>query len=219
MCFDLIVPPGQQANLRPIVRDARRHYLPVQAAWVPITQPVLVLRRRPNGPVLPASAKPAQFRFGGGEFAMQGSPLAPLGSYLENELDQPVVDETDLTGRYDAAFAVAPENLRASLDAALAKLGLEVIKAPREQAAPPHAGHRPEITRPGGQIPGGPDSKDPLLTYRAASMASCSRELRTLSSVSLLLRRVGWTRLVSRITTKSFSGSTQKYVPVKPVCP
>ena len=132
VCFDLIVPPGQEASLRPIMRDALRLYLPVQTAWVPTTRPVLVLRCRPGGPVLPASVKPAQFSFGGGEFAMQGSPLAKLGGYLENELQLPVVDETGLAGRYDAAFAVQPESLRASLDAALARLGLELVAASRE---------------------------------------------------------------------------------------
>ena len=132
VCFDLIVPPGQEAHLKPLLREALRQYLPVQATWVPATKPSYVLHRLKNMPALPASTKPEQFSFGGGEFAMQGSKLEGLRSYLENELGLPVVDETGLAGRYDAAFAVQAEDLKASLGAALTKLGLEVVAAPRE---------------------------------------------------------------------------------------
>ena len=63
---------------------------------------------------------------------MQGSPLESLRGYLENELQMPLVDESGLTGHYDVAFAVQAEDLKASLTAALAKMGMEVVKAPRE---------------------------------------------------------------------------------------
>ena len=55
--------------------------------------------------------------------------------------------------------------------------------------------------------------------FRTASMASCSSDERTLKSLSLLFFREGCTRFVSSTTTKSWFGSTQKYVPVKPVWP
>jgi len=132
VCLDFIVPPGQEARLKPLLREALRQYLPVQATWVPATKPAYVLRRLKNASPLPVSAKPEEFSFGGGEFAMQGSPLESLRGYLENELRRPVVDETSLTGRYDAAFAVQAEDLKASLSTALAKLGLEIVEAPRE---------------------------------------------------------------------------------------
>ncbi|MBC8084111.1 MAG: DUF3738 domain-containing protein [Hymenobacter sp.] len=131
LCFDLIVPPGQEANLRPIMREALRLYLPVRADWVPMTKPAYVLRRAKNRPALPASSKPKNYRFGGGEFSMEGSPMETLRDYLENELGKPVVDETGLTGRYDVALVTQNENLKPSIYAALAKLGLEVVEAPR----------------------------------------------------------------------------------------
>ena len=131
-CFDFIVPLGQESHLKPLMRDALRQYLPVQATWVPVTRPAYVLHRLKNTPALPASGKPEQFSFGGGKFAMQGSPLEGLRGYLENELRRPVIDETGLTGRYDAAFATQAEDLKASLTVALAKLGLEITEAPRE---------------------------------------------------------------------------------------
>lgn len=132
VCFDLIVPPGQEANLRPIMREALGLYLPVRAAWVSATRPAYVLRRLQNGPALPASTKPPLFSFGAGKFAMEGTALGQLREFLENELPKPVTDETGLTGRYDAAFDFEPENLRPSLDAALRRLGLELVEAPRE---------------------------------------------------------------------------------------
>lgn len=132
LCFDLIVPPGQEANLHPIMREALRLYLPVQATWVPVTKPVLVLRRKQSGAALPISSKPQLFSLGGGKLSMEGSLLAPLRNYLEGELRQPVEDETGLTGRYDLTLAVESENLRGSLDAALARLGLELAEAPRK---------------------------------------------------------------------------------------
>ena len=63
---------------------------------------------------------------------MEGSPMETLRIYLENELGRPVVDETGLTKRYDAALVTQNENLKPSISAALAKLGLEVVEAPRE---------------------------------------------------------------------------------------
>lgn len=132
VCFDFIVPPGQEAHLKPLLREALRQYLPVQATWVPATKPAYVLRRLKSAPPLPASTKPEQLSYGGGEFAMEGSRLESLRDYLENELQRPVVDETGLTGRYDVAFATEGADVKASLVAALARLGLEVVEAPRE---------------------------------------------------------------------------------------
>jgi uncharacterized protein (TIGR03435 family) len=132
VCVDFIVPPGQEARLKPLLREALRQYLPVQANWIAATKPAYVLRRLKNTPALPVSTKPEYFSFGGGEFTMRGSKLEGLRDYLENELRMPVVDETGLTERYDAAFAVQSEDLKASLATALAKLGLEVVAAPRE---------------------------------------------------------------------------------------
>ena len=63
---------------------------------------------------------------------MEGSPMETLRNYLENELGRPVVDETGLIGRYDAALTTQNENLKPSIFAALARLGLEAAEAPRE---------------------------------------------------------------------------------------
>ncbi|OGX85762.1 hypothetical protein BEN48_14270 [Hymenobacter glacialis] len=131
VCFDLIVPPGQEANLRPIMREALRQYLPVKAEWVPTTKPAYVLRRRKAAPALPTSTKPKKYSFGGGEFGMEGSPMETLRDYLENELGKPVVDETGLTGRYDVTLTTQNEDIKASVSTALARLGLEVMEAPR----------------------------------------------------------------------------------------
>lgn len=130
VCFDLIVPPGQEANLRPLMREALRLYLPVQATWVAVTQPAYVLRRQ-AGAALPASTKPQTFSFDGQKFEMQGGPLDLTLDFLEMQLRKPVVNETGLPGRYDLTLAVEPENLRPSLNAALSKLGLELVEAPR----------------------------------------------------------------------------------------
>jgi len=43
-----------------------------------------------------------------------------------------VVDETCLAGRYDFTFTFEPENLQPTLTAALNRLGLELVEAPRE---------------------------------------------------------------------------------------
>jgi uncharacterized protein (TIGR03435 family) len=132
VCLDLIVPPGQEQKLHPLLQEVLKNYLAVQAVWVPATKPVYVLRRRKGQPALLASTRPEQYSFGGGAFAMQGERLERVRGYLENELDRPVVDETGLTDRYDVAFAVQQENLKSSLSKALDKLGLEVVEATRE---------------------------------------------------------------------------------------
>lgn len=132
VCLDFIVPPGQEQNLHPLLREVLKSYLPVRAAWVPVTKPVYVLRRLTDRPVLPASTRPEQYSFGGGGFDMQGGRLEFVRDYLENELDRPVLDETGLAGRYDVAFTVQQENLKPSLRAALGKLGLEVVEATRD---------------------------------------------------------------------------------------
>lgn len=132
LCFDLIVPPGQEANLRPIMRDELRRYLPVRADTVAVTKAAYVLRRLKAGRPLPTSAAPETHSFNGGEFGMQGGRMSLVRDYLENELNRPVVDETGLTGRYDVAFRIQPENLQPSIAAVLSKLGLELVEESRE---------------------------------------------------------------------------------------
>lgn len=130
-CFDLIVPPGQEANLHALMRAEIQRYQPAQATWLPAKVPAYVLRRAKTGTALPASATAETFSFSGNGFDMQGGRLELVRDYLENTLGKPVVDETGLAGRYDIAFTIEPENLKPSLAAALAKLGLEVTEAPR----------------------------------------------------------------------------------------
>ena len=132
VCLDLIVPPGQEKNLHPLMREVLKSYLPVQAIWVPATKPVYVLRRLKGRLGLLASTKPEQFSYSGGEFDMQGGQIELVRDYLENKLDRPVINETGLASRYDITFTIQQENLKPSLSAALGRLGLEVVEASRE---------------------------------------------------------------------------------------
>lgn len=131
LCFDLVVPAGQEANLHALMRGEIQRYQPAQATWVKTTMPAYVLRRAKTGVAPPASATAETFSFSGDGFEMKGGHLELVRDYLEGTLDKPVVDETGLGGRYDLAFTIEPENLKASLAAALAKLGLEMAVAPR----------------------------------------------------------------------------------------
>lgn len=127
------VPKAQATSLYPELRKT------VETAWgleirkevrrVPVT--VLVAPsgagaalKTPESAKYKASSAP-------GTFAAQAAPLSDMHGFLEAKFDRILVDETNLTGKYDYLVAFT-EGDRASLRKALAELGIQVLEETRE---------------------------------------------------------------------------------------
>ncbi|GEM_PF-5303265 len=125
-------PDGKDATARAMLGDALARTFGLQAGWQDVEREVYVLRTK--GPV---SLKPSGGPSDGGG-ARHGSVVWPdadaktlaslLGSYGVNGT---VVDATGLTGRYALAIEWTPGD-RASLDKALASLGLGLTRETRK---------------------------------------------------------------------------------------
>ena len=103
--------------------------------------------------IAPASQKGLWMNFGGGRFVIQGHQegSADLAEALSDRLDQPVADETGLSGRYDFRLEFAPPDAREADDSvpsiftAVKQLGLrlEPRKVPAKMIVVDHAEKTP----------------------------------------------------------------------------
>jgi uncharacterized protein (TIGR03435 family) len=108
--------------------------------------PVLVLRRQAPGPGLtPAATQASPYRSAMGKIEAVSAPLGWRAWTLEDKLDQPVIDETGLTNRYDITLNweesaggpassgawTLPPNRQGLIRAVEDQLGLELVPATR----------------------------------------------------------------------------------------
>ncbi|HVY91087.1 MAG TPA: TIGR03435 family protein [Bryobacteraceae bacterium] len=98
--------------------------------------------------IAPAGQKGLWVNFGGGRFVIQGHQEGPsdLAEALRDCLDQPVMDETGLTARYDFRLEFAPPNVQEdgsapSIFTAVRQVGLrlEQRKVPAKMIVVDHA--------------------------------------------------------------------------------
>lgn len=100
----VVAPGGDDELARRMLQGALRAKFGIEARWEQREVEVRVLRQLADGPGWRESKAPESKRtssaFGGG-LTMIGQPIEYLRSWFENTLQQPVIDETGLSGRYD----------------------------------------------------------------------------------------------------------------------
>src|SRR5512135_364224 len=89
---------------------------------------------------------------------------------------------------------------------------------PRAERRLPHTAHRAPLTANRYRL-SATGYRLLSIGYRLLAASSARSATRRRTSRMRSLFRVGYTRLVRRMTNRSWSGSTQMDVPVKPVCP
>ena len=134
-CLDIVVPPGQEAQLLPTLRKELQKKFTLRASLEKRLRAVYVLRVADAAKVkkIPVSqAKAEVFGASAGVFDGEHVRLEKLADYLESfgMVNLPVVDETGNKTFYDLHFEFEPEKKGAIHDA-LANLGLKLEKAER----------------------------------------------------------------------------------------
>ena len=102
-CFDLLVKPSQKDSLYIIMQQKLQQSLPVKARIELRDTDVYVLKLKEDKVTVPVSKLTAlTYSFSGQGFDGKGATLADFSNiYLSNEFNLPVIDETNLEGRYD----------------------------------------------------------------------------------------------------------------------
>lgn len=129
-CFDIIVKDSDKANLYKIMQVETQKLLGMKANIEKRVVDVYVLKKVAD--ILKESTK----KESSGESSGKGIKaefieMDFLVSFLANELQKPVVDETNLKGKYDINFEFASED-PTSLKKVLESLGLKISKERRE---------------------------------------------------------------------------------------
>jgi uncharacterized protein (TIGR03435 family) len=107
----IILPPLATTNRFDFLVTATRHpmdqfraaiksKLGYTASWQPREVEVLVLKVQGSGPA-PSAGDRENYNFKAGKLYIQHAPLQQLAGMAENWLNQPVLDQTGLTGFYD----------------------------------------------------------------------------------------------------------------------
>jgi uncharacterized protein (TIGR03435 family) len=100
----------------------------------------------PNGPkpaLRPSASGGGMTRWGRGKATSVGMPLSSLASMLESVVGKPVIDETELTGKFDFELIWDEKDRKSMVAAVREQLGLELRSARRPvellivEAAPP----------------------------------------------------------------------------------
>lgn len=129
-CIDLLVRPEQKDSLSLILQQHLNAVLPVKARIEYQTIPVYVLNNVSFN--LATSSKRSTYGFSGNGYDGSAVTVAEFANnYLSNELELPVVDETNLTSRYDIKTTMemrTRDNVFKSIEA----LGLRIEKAERK---------------------------------------------------------------------------------------
>lgn len=129
-CVDILVRPEEKDSLNVILQQKLNAILPVKARIEYKTIPVYVVTN--NGFHLPVSAKPTSYGFSGRGYDGDAVTISNFANdYLSNELSLPVVDETNINGKFDIKIAIdmrTEENVIKSIEA----LGLKIEKQERK---------------------------------------------------------------------------------------
>ena len=129
-CFDIIVKDSDKANLYQIMQTEAMKLLGIKANIEKRVVDVYVLKKIAD--ILKASTKkePSGESSGRG-IKSENLAMDFLVNFLANELQKPVVDETNLKGKYDISFEYISED-PTSLKKVLESLGLKISKEKRE---------------------------------------------------------------------------------------
>lgn len=133
-CVDLIVPDSNKADLKFFFQHELNTHLPVKAELQKKIMPCYVLRPIKDKQILVKESAHSQnlFSFSSLAFEGEGIMFKSFVSYLENELNYPVYDDTGLRRYYDISFKKNAIEPLKSTEESLSKIGLELIKDQKE---------------------------------------------------------------------------------------
>lgn len=129
-CVDILVKPEEKDSLNSILQQKLNAVLPVKARIEYKIIPVYVISNVDFK--LPESTKETSYGFSGRGYDGTAVTIKDFANdYLSNELSLPVVDETNLNGKFDIQTAIAmrtQENVIKSIE----ELGLKIEKEERK---------------------------------------------------------------------------------------
>ncbi len=135
ICFDLIVPEELAQQRFEIMKQHLTNYFGLKAEIQERNRPVKVLKlinAKDKVSLKQSSGNTETFAsYGGRGLKMENSPIGTLASFLESQLDIPVVDETKLKGKYDLEIPWYNENPE-QIHEELKKKGLELVASERK---------------------------------------------------------------------------------------
>jgi uncharacterized protein (TIGR03435 family) len=129
ICFDLIVPEDQKADLRKIMRRELDKLFAIQTQLASKDVPVYVLTK--SGSYLKASQQKQLYSSSGSGINAVGVPIETLRNYIENSLNRPTINETGMTDRYDFNLEIRQEDLKLTMLQSLEKIGLSLQESQR----------------------------------------------------------------------------------------
>lgn len=128
-CVDILVKPEEKDSLYTIFQQRLNAVLPVKARITYKTIPVYVITN--SGFNLPLSDKKTGYGFSGRGYDGTAVTInAFANDYLSNELSLPVVDETNLNGKYDIKTVVEMRT-QEEIFKSITRLGLKIEKQER----------------------------------------------------------------------------------------
>ncbi len=133
-CVDILVKPEQTDSLYIILQQKLNQHLPVRVRLEKRLMEVYILKQKPGTDIrfTPSVTEKSSFEFSGRGYDGKKVSLADFAkTYLTNELELPVADETGLTGYYDIKTNVEQRDM-AGIIKSIEDLGLTIEKAKRE---------------------------------------------------------------------------------------
>ena len=128
-CVDILVKPEEKDSLYTIFQQKLNAVLPVKAKIIYKTIPVYVITN--SNFALPTSDKVSNYGFSGRGYEGTAVTISNFANdYLSNELSLPVVDETNLKGKYDIKTTVEMRT-QEEIFKSIAALGLKIEKQER----------------------------------------------------------------------------------------
>ncbi|MBK0379978.1 DUF3738 domain-containing protein [Mucilaginibacter segetis] len=131
-CFDLLVKPEQKDSLKSIMKKKLLAVLPIKARTEQKLIPVYILKCSDSTKLNKSTNEKFSYSFSGRGFDGTAATMKDFSStYLSNEMDLPVVDETGLSQRFDIKTNVEVRTLD-GIKKSLHDLGLTLEKAERK---------------------------------------------------------------------------------------
>jgi uncharacterized protein (TIGR03435 family) len=129
----VVAPRGREELLYPMFQQMVESTFGIRAHRETREMDVLVLRvlRKETSKLRPSRAEKAEHWFVRGKIHADRQPVGVLADVLENFLDRPVVDETELRGDYDWELSYSRADETMVINAVRDELGLEMVPARR----------------------------------------------------------------------------------------
>ena len=130
--LEIIAPDKSEQEIRQMILSFIQQKFPTIVSKIEKRiRKVKVLKRNdePLGLIESNPTSKYEYGFNGTDFGMINSPINPLALFLENTFQIPIIDETNLQGKYDVSFKHELDHNKISQT--LKSLGLELVDAER----------------------------------------------------------------------------------------